>query len=68
MRRTVEDLKVLAPDITERLKALQGQVVAIQRNAADATIPEPVSDGRLMMRTGSRSGSHGAMLAINSKA
>ena len=35
MRRTVEDMKQLVPTITDRLKALQSQVVEIQRNSAD---------------------------------
>jgi hypothetical protein len=39
MRQTVSDLKVLVPTITDRLKALQGQVVAIQRNTSDEALP-----------------------------
>jgi len=44
MRQTVTELKALVPTITERLKALQSQVVAIQRNSADEALPASTSE------------------------
>jgi hypothetical protein len=38
LRNTVQEMKEFVPDITEKLQALQTQVVAIQRDTADSLI------------------------------